>query len=327
MVVWSRADEFRCAPLGPGMATRARAVLGADGRIAAMEVVANSAPHGNRPGRNGAPNLRAAAYLETPFPVPRSADIQLAGGGGAERNAVPAYAIRNLRIAKRIVHEVPLRTSSLRALGGFANVYAIETLMDRMAHARGEDPTAFRLRHLDDPRARAVIEAVAADSAARRGAPRQEGAGWGLGFARYKNTAAWCAIMARIEVEEAIRITDVFAALDAGEVVNPDGAVNQTEGGIIQAASWTLKEALRFDGTIVATASWSEYPILTFSEVPAIAVRLIDRPEEPPLGCAEAAQGPTAAAIGNALRDAIGVHVDDLPLRRDAIIAALSAAQ
>lgn len=326
-LVWDRATEFRCAPLGPGMATRVRAVVGADGRVAAMEVVANSAPHGNRPGRNGAPNLRAAAYLEKPFPTPRSGDVPLSSGGGADRNAVPAYAIPNLRIAKRVVHELPYRTSSLRALGGFANVYAIETMMDRIARELGEDPVAFRLAHLDDPRARAVVEAAVAEAAEARARPAREGAGWGLGFARYKNTAAYCAVTARIEVDEAIRVTDVFVALDAGEIVNPDGAINQTEGGVIQAISWTLKEAVRFEGAAVATQSWSDYPILTFSETPEVCVRLIDRPEAPALGCAEAAQGPTAAAIGNALRDAIGVHVADLPLTRDAIIAGLRLAQ
>lgn len=323
MVVWSRATEFRCAPLGPAMVTRARAVLDKNKRIAAMDVVVNSAPHGNRPGRNGAPNLRAAAFLATPFPPARSSDIPLARGGGAERNAVPAYAIANVSVAKRIVHALPYRTSSLRGLGAHANVYALETLMDEIAHGIGEDPVAFRLRHLDDPRARAVIEGVAESAREHMATGTPEGAGWGLGFARYKNTAAYCAIMARIEVDEAVRVTDVHACLDTGEIINPDGVVNQTEGGIIQSISWTLKEALSFEGPGVATEYWSDYPILTFSEVPDITVRLIDRPDEPPLGCAEAAQGPMAAALGNALRSAVGVHVKELPLSRDAIIRAL----
>jgi CO/xanthine dehydrogenase Mo-binding subunit len=322
-VVSSRADEFRCAPLGPGMSVSARAVVGHDQRIAAMDVLANSAPHGNRPGRNGAPNLRASAYLEKPFPVPRSADVPAATGGGADRNSVPYYTIPNKRSAKRLVHDLPYRTSSMRALGGFANVYAIETLMDEIAHNLGEDPAAFRLRHLDDPRAAAVIETAMATANDIVDSNRGEGSGWGLGFARYKNTASYCAIVARIEVDEAIRVTHVRACLDCGEVINPDGAINQTEGGILQAISWTLKEAVAFDGPAVATEGWSDYPILTFSEVPDVQVSLIPRPDMPPLGCAEAAQGPTAAAIGNALRMAIGVHVKAMPLNRDAVMAAL----
>ncbi|WP_018698483.1 xanthine dehydrogenase family protein molybdopterin-binding subunit [Amorphus coralli] len=325
LVVWSRADEFRSSPLGPGMQTRVRAVVGEDRRIAAMDVVANSAPHGNRPGRNGSPNLRAAAYLEHPKPPARSRDVPLANGGGTDRNAVPGYAIPNLRIAKRVVHAVPYRTSSMRALGGHLNVYALETLMDDIAAEIGEDPVAFRLAHLDDARARAVVEAAVAETGGAFGSEAGEGAGWGLGYARYKNTAAYCAIATRVEVEEDVRVTDVFAAIDPGEAINPDGIINQTEGGIIQAASWTLKEALRFDGLAVATETWLDYPILTFSEVPRITVRVIPRPEEPPLGCAEAAQGPMAAALGNAVFQALGARVRDLPLTRDAIVTALSS--
>ncbi len=324
MVVWSRAGEFVHAPLGPGMATTARAWMDAGGRIEAMEVTVNSAPHGNRPGRGGAPNLRAAAYLQEPFAVPRSNDIPLSNGGGAERNAVPGYAIPNLRVGKRIVHELPYRTSSLRSLGGFTNVFALESLMDEIARDRGEDPVGFRLRHLDDPRGRAVIEAAVAEAGDPFATPRPEGVGWGLGYARYKNNAAWCAVLARIEVGEEVRVTDVVAALDTGEIINPDGAINQTEGGIVQAISWTLKEAIRFEDDRVATAGWLDYPILRFDEVPRIRVRLIPRPEEPPVGCAEAAQGPTAAALGNALRDALGVRLCEMPLNRDAIVRALA---
>ncbi|MEX6508683.1 molybdopterin cofactor-binding domain-containing protein [Jiella sp. M17.18] len=323
LVTWSRADEFRYAPLGPAMVTTAEAILGPDGRIGAMNVLASSAPHGNRPGRGG-PNLRAAAYLSTPFPPPRSGDVPLSSGGGADRNAVPGYAIPALSIGKLIVHDLPYRTSSLRALGGFVNVIAIESLMDEMAGSLDENPVTFRLRHLDDARARAVIEAADESAGHPFAKPNEaDGGGWGLGFARYKNTAAYCAILVRVEVEEAVRVTHVHAAVDMGEIVNPDGAVNQTEGGILQSISWTLKEAVRFDGRTVATQTWDDYPILTFSEVPEVIVRLVDRPEEPPLGCAEAAQGPTAAAVVNAVYRAVGVPVRDLPLTRDRIIAAL----
>lgn len=323
-VVWSRADEFRCAPLGPGMVTTARAWLDTENRITGMEVTAASPPHGNRPGRNGAPNLRAAAYLAKPFPIPRSSDVPLANGGGADRNAVPGYTIPNLRIAKRLVHELPFRTSSLRSLGGFTNVLAIEALMDEIAHDLGESPASFRLRHLEDPRARTVIEAVVAAAGDPFAKPRPEGMGWGLGYARYKNTAAWCAVLIELEIKDEPSVIRVFAALDAGEIINPDGAKNQTEGGILQAISWTLKEQVRFEADHVATTSWIDYPILRFDEVPEVSVSLIERPSEPPLGCAEAAQGPTAAAVANAMRDALGVRLNDLPLNRDAIIRALA---
>lgn len=321
-VVWSRADEFTCAPLGPAMVTSAEATIDQTATITSMQVMANSAPHGNRPGRNGAPNLRAAAYLDAPFAVPRSSDIPAASGGGADRNATPLYDIAHQVISKRVVHELPFRTSSLRALGGYLNVFAIETLMDDLAASRGIDPVEFRLRHLSDPRARDVITATA--RAANWPGTEQEGVGTGLGFARYKNTAAWCAVIARVEVSEEVRVTHAWSRIDAGEAINPDGIINQTEGGIIQATSWTLKEALALDGAAVDTAGWEAYPILRFSEVPEMDVQVIDRPEEPMLGCAEAAQGPTAAAIGNAVFRALGVRARDLPLTRDRLVAALT---
>jgi len=323
-VVWSRADEFAAAPLGPAMVTRARAVLGEDGRIAAMDVLTSSAPHGNRPGRGGTPNLRAAAYLGEPLPPARSADVPFASGGGADRNAVPGYDIASLKVAKRVVHALSYRTSSLRALGATLNVYAIETLIDDIAAELGTDPVALRLAHLADPRARAVVEAVRDAAGADFAVEAGEGAGWGLGYARYKNTAAYCAVAARVEVDESVRVTDVFAAIDPGEAINPDGVINQTEGGILQAASWTLKEKIAFDGPAVATQSWLDYPILTFSEVPRVTVSVIARPDEPPLGSAEGAQGPTAAALGNAVFRALGVRVRALPLTRDAILDALA---
>lgn len=322
-VAWSRADEFRFAPLGPAMVTRARAVVGEDGRIAGMDVVVNTAPHGNRPGRNGTPNLRAAAYLANPRPPAPSNDIPLSNGGGGDRNAVPGYDIPNLKIVKRLVHNQPYRTSSLRALGGTLNVFAIETLMDDMAAELGEDPVAFRLAHLTDPRAREVIEAAVAAAGSRYGAEAGEGAGWGIGYAQYKNTAAYTAVVARVEVEEDVRVTDIFSAIDPGEAINPDGIINQTEGGIIQAISWALKERVTFDGASVATETWLDYPILKFSEVPAIDVRVLARPDKPPLGSAEGAQGPTVAAVGNAVFHALGARVRALPITRDAIVSAL----
>jgi len=321
-VVWSRADEFRCSPLAPGMVTKVTATLNSEQKIIGMEVMANSAPHGNRPGRSGSPNLRAAAYLDHPFIPAKSADVPLANGGGADRNAVPLYAIENLNISKRVVHNLPYRTSSMRGLGAFLNVYAIETLMDQIAFEVGEDPFDFRIRHLADPRACDVIERVREMAKKIITASTQEGVGWGLGFAKYKNTAAYCAIVVRVEVIETVHVSHVYAVVDTGEVINPDGAINQTEGGILQSMSWTLKESIKFDGPSVSTENWLDYPILKFSELPEVHVSLIDRPECPPLGCAEAAQGPIAAAIGNAVFNAIGVSVPNLPLTKDALLKA-----
>ena len=309
--------------MGPGMATRATAKVDTSGVIQSMQVVANTAPHANRPGKNGTPNLLAASHIARPKPPAKSTDMPLARGGGGDRNAVPYYDIPNLDVQKRLVHALPYRTSSLRSLGAFLNVFAIETLMDDIAVALSEDPVGFRLRHLTDARARSVIEGVV-KLAAMNDLPRGDGIGWGIGFSRYKNTSGYCAVMARVEVEEDMRVTHVYSVSDIGEVVSPDGALNQIEGGIVQAISWATKERVRFEGDGVAAASWLDYPILRFSEVPKVEATLIERMDQPPLGAGEISQAPTVAALGNALRDALGVRVRNLPLDRDSILAAMS---
>lgn len=323
-VVWSRWDEFHTAPMGPGMVTTARALLGPDNRIRAVDVSVNSAPHANRPSMGGSVNLRAAAYLANPLASKPSRDLPLARGGAADRNAVPGYAVGDVRVKKRLVQDMPYRSSSLRSLGAYTNVLALETLMDDVAHDLGEDPLAFRLRHTEDPRAREVLERIGAETREARAKALPEGAGWGLGYARYKGTAGYCAVMARVVTDGEVRVTDVFSICDVGEAISPDGAINQIEGGIVQSISWTLKEAAPLDASGVTADSWLDYPILRFSEVPRLSVTLIDRPAEIPLGVGEISQGPTAAAVANAVRNALGVRVRNLPITRDAIIAAAS---
>ncbi len=218
---------------------------------------------------------------------------------------------------------MPIRTSALRALGAFANVWAIESFMDEIAFKAQLDPIDLRLRHLTDPRAKAVLEA-AVNTASWWGATKDEGTGRGVAFARYKGTGAWCAIAARVQVGEQVQVTDISVAADVGLVINLDGVRNQLEGGAIQSCSWALKEALQFSRSEVLSRSWSDYPILRFSEVPAVHVTVIDQPNEPSLGAGEAAQGPCAAAIGNAVFDALGVRLRDLPLTPDRILTAIT---
>lgn len=321
-VQWSREDELSWAPFGPAMAVAIEADLDASGEIVGWRHDVWSNGHTSRPGRATTPTLLAAAYLERPFaPIP-SINPPVASGGGAERNSVPAYNFPALRIASHRVLSMPVRASALRALGAFANVFAIEQLVDELAAGRGEDPLAWRLRHLGDPRARAVIEAAAA-RAGWSGRRKADGVGHGLAFARYKSAAAYCAVIAEIEAEREIRVRRLVIAVDVGEVINPDGVVNQIEGGAIQATSWTLKEAVRFDRRRVTSDSWETYPILRFSEVPAVEVEIVAHPEEQAVGAGEASQGPTAAAIANAVSDALGIRIRDLPITPERIVAAV----
>jgi CO/xanthine dehydrogenase Mo-binding subunit len=319
---WAREDEMAWAPVGACQAVDLEADLDEKGEIVAWRHDVWGNGHVSRPGRGKTPTLHAAWQLAKPFPRNVAINPPLAGGGGSERNATPLYDFPAWRIANHRLLTMPIRTSSLRTLGAFANVFAIESFMDELAAERGQDPLAFRLHYLKDPRARAVLEA-AAKRAGWAGWQKREGAGRGIGFARYKNAGAYCAAVAEVETDPDIRVRRLVLAIDVGEVINPDGVINQTEGGAIQATSWVLKEAVRFDRTRITSDTWETYPILRFSEVPAVEVELIARPQEKAMGAGEAAHGPVAGAIANAVFDALGVRVRELPLTRERIVAAM----
>jgi nicotinate dehydrogenase subunit B len=332
-VQWMRDDEFMWEPFGSAMSVKVRASLSADDHIVDWRHELWSYPHSRRPGGREGVNLLAAWYLAHPLQPTFPADVPLPNGG-SDRNAIPLYDFPNQKILKHYMPDAPVRTSSLRALGAYANVFAIESFMDEAAAAAGADPVEFRLRHLRDERARTVIEAAARNSGWRPSALGDGGRGsggalrgFGMGFARYKNHACYCAVVAAVEVDRnsgIVRITRAWAAVDAGLAINPDGIVNQIEGGLIQSASWTLKEAVKIDRSGVQTKSWSDYPILRFSEVPAVEVDVIQRPTEDSLGVGEGAQGPTGAAIANAIAAATGRRLRDIPFTPERIRAALA---
>jgi CO/xanthine dehydrogenase Mo-binding subunit len=320
-VVWSRADELGWAPFGSAMVVDLAAGLDADGRVLSWWHDGWSYGHIGRPGYAGSHGLLGASARDR-LPLPPAVDPPLAAGGGTARNADPGYDFASRRITGYRVQDAPLRTSALRALGAFVNVFAIESFMDELARRAGIDPVDYRLLHLSDPRGRAVIE-HAAEAAGWGSRPSDGAVGYGLGYARYKGTSGYCAVVAEVEAETEVRVRRLVIAADVGRVVSLDGVVNQVEGGAIQATSWTLREQVRFDRRTVTSTDWESYPILRFSEVPAVQVEVISRPEEPSLGAGEIAQGPTAAAIANAVRDVLGVDVRDLPLTPERIVAAI----
>ncbi len=322
---WMRDDEFGWEPYGPAMTMRAGAALAADGTIMDWSYELWSNTHSTRPGAPGGVGLLAAWHLAKPLAAPAPTPIPLPAGGG-DRNAIPLYEFPRQHVTHHFIPEMPLRVSALRTLGAYANVFAIESFMDELAAAAGVDPVEFRLRHLKDDRARAVI-ARAAEKAGWQARHQGDGErGRGIGFAKYKNLATYVAVVADITVDRAsgaVRVIKATAAADAGEIVNPDGLSNQIEGGIIQATSWTLKEQVGFDRQRITARDWQSYPILTFPEVPVVEVALIDRPEERSLGAGEAASGPMAAAIANAVAHATGKRLRDLPLTPERVKAAL----
>jgi nicotinate dehydrogenase subunit B len=325
-VQWTREDEFAWEPFGSAMVMKLAGALNGHGHIVDWVHEVWSHPHTTRPGSRDGVNLLAAWHLASPKPPPFPADVPQPAGG-SDRNAIPLYEFPSQRIVKHYLPDMPLRTSALRTLGGYANVFALESFMDELALAAGTDPVEFRLRHLRDPRARAVIETAAQRAGWRPGQKGDGSRGRGLGFARYKNLACYCAVVADVIVDQRtglVRVARAVSAVDAGQIVNPEGVVNQIEGGIVQSTSWTLKEELRFDRTRVTTRSWADYPILRFNEVPAVEVVLLNHPTERCLGVGEGSQGPAAAAVANAFANATGRRIRDLPLTPDRVKSALA---
>ncbi|MCG6876169.1 MAG: molybdopterin-dependent oxidoreductase [Betaproteobacteria bacterium] len=320
-VLWAREDELGWAPYGPTMAIDVSAGIDANGNVVQWTLENYSNGHSTRPGRADKPALLAAGHLEKPFEMPLAINPPMPAGG-SERNAVPLYDFPGRRVVCHRVLDMPLRASALRSLGALANVFAIESFMDELAQAAGADPVEYRLRHLTDPRGRSVIEA-AARRANWRAWKKTEGRGHGIAFAKYKNLGAYCAVVAEVEAEQEIRVRRLVIAVDVGLVVNPDGVANQLEGGAIQAVSQTLKEAVRFDRRRVVSNTWEDYPILRFSEVPEVIVEIVNRPNERSVGSGEGAAGPTAGAIGNAVFDALGVRIRDLPITPERIVTAI----
>lgn len=326
LLKWMRDDEHQWEPYGAAMVVQTSAALDESGRIADWSLETWSGTHVARPFPAGERSaLLAAWHREQPMERP-AVRPSLAFHGGVHRNADPLYTLPRRRIVKHLVETSPLRTSSTRALGAYANVFAIESTIDDLAHGAGLDPIEFRLAHLDDPRARAVVEAAA--ERAGWGAPTGDGRGRGIGFARYKNLYTYAAVIVELTVDDEtaeIRVERATIAADAGEIVDPDGLANQLEGGVVQSASWTLKEQVSFDDTRVTSVDWETYPILTFLDAFETDTVLVDRPGEPFLGAGEAAAGPTAGAIANAIYDAVGLRLRDIPFVPERLRAAAAA--
>ena len=323
-VQWMREQEHTNEPYGPAMVAEVSGAIDAEGKIVDWTYDVWSNTHNRRPNAGGL--LLANAALPDPLPVPPPAPIPMPEGGG-DRNSNPIYALPNAKVVSHFVPEMPVRVSAMRSLGAYLNIFAIESFVDELAEAAGADPVAFRLRHLTDERARAVVQLAADRFGWVAKAPRESGTGRGFAFARYKNLGAYCAVALNVSVEHEtgqIRIGRVVAAVDSGQPINPDGIRNQIEGAMVQSASWTLYEEVNFDRRHITSTDWSGYPIMRFPAAPeSVEVHIVPRPGQPFLGTGEAGQGPMAAAIANALRDAAGVRVRDLPLSATRVKAAI----
>jgi nicotinate dehydrogenase subunit B len=325
-VQWMREQEHAWEPYGPAMVTKLKASLDEAGMIADWNFEVWSNTHSMRPG--GAGCMLAAQHMAQPIAVPAAKPIPLPEGGG-DRNAIPIYTFPNARVVHHFIPAMPLRISAMRALGAYHNVFSIESFMDELADLAGADPVEFRLKHLDDQRGRDVIEKAALGFGWQKGQKPPPDRGFGFAFARYKNLAAYCAIASEVEVNRETgrpRLVRAVAAVDSGQVVNPDGLTNQIEGAIVQSTSWTLYESVTFDDTRITSVDWQTYPILRFDAVPdSIEVHIINRPGQPFLGSGETGQGPAAASIANAIANATGKRLRNLPLTRKRIKDAIDA--
>jgi CO/xanthine dehydrogenase Mo-binding subunit len=323
-VQWRREDEFGASPVGAAMHIELSAELDASGRLADYTAEIWDPPHTARG------HSLAEAALPTrddlpPLPPPGPANLPPgARFSGGLLNAIPSYDIAATRTIEHVV-KPPVRTSSLRGLGGPPNTFAGECFVDELAEIAGQDPLAYRLAMVSDPRGRAVLERLAQMCGWSRRWETGSGRGLGLGYDRHRDRGAYCAVAAELEVEAEIRLVRLWCACDAGLIVNPDGAKNQLEGGMIMAASWTLKEQVRLGGSGVASTTWDDYPILRFDEVPPVEVELLNVRDPRPFGLGEISQGACMAAIANAAAHALGVRLRTLPLTRERIAAALLA--
>lgn len=319
-----REQEHGWEPFGPAMSAQASAAVDDSGKLIDWQYEVWSNTHNMRPG--GAGNLLAGQLIEAAFKPDDPKPIPQPEGGG-DRNSIPLYALPNARVISRFIPQMPIRISALRGLGAYLNVFAIESFMDEMADLAGTDPVEFRLKHLEDARARDVVTKAATEFGWQPNAKLPRGRGQGFAFARYKNLGAYCAVAMDVSVDRQtgiVKIGRVVAAVDSGEAVNHDGIRNQIEGAIVQSASWTTLEEVTFSDKEITSRDWSSYPILRFPDMPdSVDVHVIDRPDQPFLGTGEAGQGPTAAAIANAVQRATGVRMRDLPLNPARVKAAI----
>jgi len=335
-VQWTREEEMQQSPLAPAMRVKIQATVNPKDQcnIENWQHDVWSQGHSSRPGRAATPAFKDSWQTEHKFPVLEPINVAAAAGAGAERNAVPPYTMAHVKVNAHRLLGLPFRTSALRSLGAHANVFACESFMDEIAIDQGLDPVAFRLGKLEDPRARAVVQTLADQVnwlERRQSLAQKEGWGLGIAYARYKSKGAYCAVVAEVEVTHQVNVRHLWVVADIGEIIQADGAVSQLEGGAVQSTSWALKEQAHWDSSHITSTHWDAYPLLRFSEVPEVHVHLMPGNSQngewlnPPLGAGEATQGPTTAAIANAVFHAVGVRVRQLPLSPDNLAKAALA--
>ena len=319
-VEWSRAQEMTLAPVSPAMSVSVHASVDTSSKLISWEQIIWSQAHGTRPGRDKTPALLGAWQTSNPFPISVPINAPEANGGGADRNSKPIYSTKSIKITNNDIKAMPNRVSALRSLGAHVNVMAIESMMDELAFSVSMDPLNFRLNNLDNLRAIEVlnrIKKVCKWDSLQKDAKEDDGLGVGLGFAQYKNTGAYCAVVSVLHLTEIIEIEQLFICADVGSIINYEGVVNQIEGGAIQAISFTNFEETIISSGGICSNDWSKYPILGFDNIPKIETHLIENSQSYSVGAGECSVGPTAAAITNAVYNAIGFRLSNMPFNKE----------
>ncbi len=321
-VQWRREDEFGHAPLGTAMHIELTAELDDSGKLVDWTSELWSGPHPNRGRALAEFALPHAEAADAAADVPPDPALLLRFSGG-RLNAIPAYDIPATRVREHFVRRTPVKVSSLRGLGGPPNIFAAECFIDELAAIAQRDPLAYRLAMQSDPRARAALEGATQLAGWSRRDALEPGRGLGLAYDRHRDRGAYCAVVVELHVDTDVRLDRIWCVTDCGLVINPDGAKNQLEGGIVMAASWALKEQVQIGEHGITSVTWGDYPILRFDEVPPIDVELIGPPDAPAFGTGEISLGATMAAIGNAVAQALGVRIRAMPFTRERIAVAL----
>jgi CO/xanthine dehydrogenase Mo-binding subunit len=325
-VQWMRADEHGWDPKGPPILVDLRAGVDDEGKIIAWESEFFVPEDGL------APVPLIAATLTGVSAAPITEPYRFSNPNYMTSNSAIPYTFPNIKTVAHLLAKAPFRWSPIRSPGRLQNTFANECFVDELAAFVGADPLDFRLSHLNDPRGAELLMRLATlarweKRASPRRLPRNDVvAGRGLSYAKDWPSPTYVGAVAEIEVDRRngeIRVQRFFLVHDCGQIINPDGVMNQIEGNIIQTVSRTLKEELLFDRSAVTSLHWATYPILTFPEVPDVIIELIDRPTEKPSGAGEPATTIVPSAISNAVFDAIGVRLRSVPFTPAKVVAAI----
>ena len=317
LLKWTREDEHCWEPYGSASLNKLKGVIDNYGKIIYWSNEAYSDTYMTRPSNTELHNFISYDFMKNNF-VTRKSTPKTKPHMGIHRNLDPLYNFGEKRLVKNLVHDLPLRTSALRTLGAFSNVVALESFINELADIKNIDPFEIRINHLRDERAINVIQNLKDQMLKQEiiGANKR-----GIGFSRYKNSAAYCAVGVELKVSDdlEIKLIRAWITVDAGEVAYEDGIIAQVEGGFIQAASWALYEEVLFDVKEITSKDWDTYKIIEFDNIPTFQTNVIDKNGYPYLGVGEVVAGPTGAAISNAISDAIGQRIKTMPFTKDNI--------